>query len=267
LKRLNLSPTGYYNYLNNRKAEYHLHKGKVLNEIKRIYHETGGILGHRSMRVFLSRIGIMLSKRTVHKYMNTELGLISISRRNRPRYKKSQPHERFPNLLNQNFTVLAKNRVWCSDFTYIKLTNGLFRYNCSIIDLFDRSAIATVTGKWITSDLAIKTLKKAILSQGINPSTLIFHTDQGVQYTSLDFTSFCKAHKITQSMNRAGCPCDNAPMERFFNTLKTELINRYHFRTDEELSTAINEFVYVWYNQVRPHSYNKYLTPMEARTN
>ena len=66
-------------------------------------------------------------------------------------------------------------------------------------------------------------------------------------------------------MSAAGCPYDNAPMERYYNTFKAELINRFNFRTDEELAHAISEFAYVWYNQIRPHSYNDYRTPYEAR--
>ena len=76
---------------------------------------------------------------------------------------------------------------------------------------------------------------------------------------------FCNEHGIIQSMSKAGCPYDNAPMERYYNTLKAELINRYYFSTDEELRTAIAEFAYSWYNQIRPHSYNNYLTPFEMR--
>ena len=68
-------------------------------------------------------------------------------------------------------------------------------------------------------------------------------------------------------MSKAGCPYDNAPMERYYNTLKEELVNRFYFRTDEELSRSISEYAYVYYNQVRPHSHNGYLTPYEKRFN
>lgn len=262
---MNIHVNAYYNYLKDYKRDYYTQKNKALSEIKKLYHETGGILGHRSMRIFLKRKGISLSKTTVHKYMNQELELICVCRRKRPGYKKGHAHELFPNLLNQDFNVPEKNKVWCADFTYIKLTNGLFRYDCSIIDLHERCAVATLTGKWLTSELAIETLKKAIASHDVDTQKLIFHSDQGVQFTSFAFTEFCHKNGITQSMSKAGCPYDNSPMERFYNTMKAELIYRYHFHTDEELSNAISEYVYVWYNQVRPHSYNDYKTPQEAR--
>ena len=143
---------------------------------------------------------------------------------------------------------------------------GRFRaYSCTIIDLYDHCVVASETGKWITSDLAILTLEKALHSQKKRPENLILHSDQGSQFTSAQFILYCRAHNITQSMSAAGCPYDNAPMERYYNTFKAELINRFNFRTDEELAHAISEFAYVWYNQIRPHSYNDYRTPYEAR--
>jgi len=179
--------------------------------------------------------------------------LFCICHRKHPKYKKGDVHKAFPNLLWQNFSIDAKNKIWCADFTYLKLANGLCRYNCSIIDLYDRSVISTVTGKWITRELAILALEKGLYSQGVFPNVinpLIFHTDQGSQFTSESFTNFCKDKHITQSMSKAGCPYDNAPMERFYNTMKGELIHRFHFQSDEELNYAISEYVYNWYNQI-----------------
>ena len=129
----------------------------------------------------------------------------------------------------------------------------------------DRSVVASENGKFITSDLAMRTLDKAIHAEHCDASQLILHLDQGVQFTSIDFTSFCEMWGITQSMSRTGTPYDNAPMERYYNTLKAELIYQYDFRTDKELDDAFNQFAYSWYNQIRPHSYNGYLTPYEKR--
>ncbi len=115
-------------------------------------------------------------------------------------------------------------------------------------------------------NLAKRTLQKAISSQpGLDTSQLILHSDQGSQYTSKEFTEYCEAVGITQSMSKAGCPYDNAPMERYYNTLKNELINHHYYHSEEELYEAIEEFAYVHYNHERPHSYNNYKTPFEAR--
>ena len=265
LKQMGILPNAYYNYLKNSKVEYHQRKEEILAEIKSVYHGLGGIVGHRSMRVFLARKGISISKTTVHKYMNKELHLHCICRRKRPGYKKGRAHKIFDNLLDQNFEVSMPNRVWCTDFTYLFLANGNVRYNCTVIDLFDRSVVASTNGKWITTELAIESVKKAISATGCDTSRLILHSDQGTQFTSLEFVLFCQNLGITQSMSHAGCPYDNAPMERYYNTLKEELIYQRTFQTDDELNYAIQEFAYLWYNQIRPHAYDGYLTPYEKR--
>ena len=95
---------------------------------------------------------------------------------------------------------------------------------------------------------------------------LILHSDQGVQFTSYEFVKFCKENKVIQSMSKAGYPYDNAPMEGFYNTFKNNFYNVISFSSEEELDELTMKYIN-WYNYVRPHSYNKYLTPMEARYN
>lgn len=265
LRRLNVYPNAYYNYRRHRKAEYEAQKQHTEETIQSIYHEHGGVPGYRQRKVYLERQGIMLSAQTVHKYMNRELGLMSIVRRRRPEYRRGKTHKVFPNLLEQDFSCDEINTKWCTDFTYLFLEDGSKRYNSTIIDLHDRSVVASITDKNITADLAIRTLRKAIDSQPAIKGVLLLHSDQGSQYTSKEFVEYCERVKVTQSMSKAGSPCDNAPMERYFNTLKSELIYEHSYRTEEALYTAIKEFAYVTYNHVRPHMYNDYKTPFEAR--
>lgn len=197
--------------------------------------------------------------------MNRELGLRSVVRRKKPGYQKGTPHKVFDNLLLQDFKAGSINQKWCTDFTYLFLTDGSKRYNCSILDLYDRSVVASITDKNITADLAVRTVKRALELQADIDEGVILHSVRGSQYTSKDFTDFCAKSGITQSMSKAGCPYDNAPMERYYNTLKNELIYLHYYHTDEELNSSIEEFAYVTYNHVRPHSYNGYKTPFEAR--
>ena len=120
------------------------------------------------------------------------------------------------------------------------LTEGftLVRYNCTILDLYDRSVIASITDRHITADLAVRTLRKAIDSQPRIKGVLILHSDQGSQFTSREFVEYCERIKVTQSMSKAGYPYDNAPMERYFNTLKNELINEHSYKTPFEARHA-----------------------------
>ena len=93
---------------------------------------------------------------------------------------------------------------------------------------------------------------------------MILHSNQGVQFTSWDFVNFCKDNNVTQSMSKAGCPYDNAPMERFYNTFKSNFFNVTSFSSVEMMDELTMKYINL-YNYVRPHSYNDYLTPMEAR--
>ena len=217
------------------------------------------------MTVYLARRGYDYSPTTIHKYMNAELGLCSVVRPKKSGYKHGKPHKVFENKLKQDFKADKINQKWCTDFTYLFLKNGEVRYNCAIIDLHDRSVIASITDRHITSDLAIRTLQKALDSQPTIKGELILHSDQGSQYTSKAFVEFCESVHVTQSMSKAGYPYDNAPMERYFNTLKNECTNLYEFRTEESLYQTVEEFAYVDYNHVRPHSFNNYRTPYQAR--
>lgn len=216
--------------------------------------------------MYLERKGYCCSLPTLHKYMNSELGLKSIVRRKNPGYMHGKPHKVFENKLKQDIHADSINQKWCTDFTYLFLKNGDIRYNCSIIDLYDRSVVAITTGRQITSELAIPTLKKALDSQPTVKGELILHSAQGTQYTSKAFIDYCECVHVTQSMSKAGYPYDNAPMERYFNTLKNECTNLYEFKTEETLYRTVEDFAYVTYDHVRPHSFNGYRTPWQVRT-
>ena len=135
------------------------------------------------MQVYLEREGFSYSTTTVHKYMNSILGLKSIVRPKKPEYKHGKPHKVFENKIQQNFTADKINQKWCTDFTYLFLENHDVRYNCTIIDLHDRSVIASITDRHITSDLAIRTLQKALESQPAIKGELILHSDYAEEKT------------------------------------------------------------------------------------
>lgn len=264
LGKFNMSPTAYYNYLKDRKREYRDHKAAIQRRMVEIYHAESGVPGYGQMRDYLALENIIISRLTSHYYMK-ELGLRAIVRRRKPNYIKGKAHKIFANLLNQHFDVDKPNRIWATDFTYLPMPDGSMRYNCTIIDLYDRSVVATLNGAHITAELAIATLQKAL---GLHKPEkgLILHSDQGTQFTSEDFVIFCEQHHVQQSMSRAGCPYDNAPMERFYNTLKNEYFNLRRFMDAKSLDEGIYCFAYCHYNRRRPHSYNNGLPPCAART-
>lgn len=191
------------------------------------------------MVIFLKRKGLSLSRTTVHRFMNKELNLHSITRRKKVRFIREEKNNIFPNLLNRNFNTEEKNQIWRTDFTYIRLGNGRMRYNCSIIVLHDRTVVSSVNSDNLNTYLAIKALETAMINEKPK-EVLILHIDQG-------------------------CPYDNAPMERFYNNLKNELIYQNIYYSADALDESVKHYVFLWYNHVRPHSYNGGLTPFEAR--
>lgn len=251
--------------LKQRKAKHRLEKSHILAQIEEIYHSHNGVDGYKKMKIYLQRRLINLSLPTVQKYMNGDLHLRAVVRRKKPAYQKSSPHKIFPDLLQRDFMTEGKNKKWATDFTYLYLADGSLHYNCTIIDLYDRSVVASITDNKMTTSLAVRTLKEAIRRQKCKLTGLILHSDQGSQFTSREFTSFCSSVGIIQSMSKAGCPYDNSPMERFFNTLKTELIYLFEFHSKEQLYKSVEEFAYIFYNHVRPHSFNDYMTPFQKR--
>lgn len=128
-----------------RKAEYVAKKAEVCLQIEELYHQYNGTPGYRSRMVYLEHKGYPYSPATIHRYMNQELGLRSIGRPKRPEYERGKPHKVFENKLHQDFAAQEKNQKWCTDFAYLFLENHEVRYNCSILDLYDRSIVAILT--------------------------------------------------------------------------------------------------------------------------
>ena len=187
--------------------------------------------------------------------MNSILGLKSIVRPKKPEYKHGKPHKVFENKIQQNFTADKINEKWCTDFTYLFLENHDVRYNCTIIDLHDRSVIASITDRHITSDLAIRTLQKALESQPAIKGELILHSDQGSQFTSKAFVEFCESVHVTQSMSKAGYPYDilvnrnvkvDVKASRLFNNYGN---SKYYTFNLEKKDQTCDIFVFYCINQ------------------
>lgn len=161
------------------------------------------------------------------------------------------------NLLKKQFFQDKPNKVWVSDFTEIKINRARF-YLCVIFDLFSRKVVAHRLSIRLNSNLALLTFKDAYQNRG-EPNDLLFHSDQGSQYTSIEFSNTLKALKIKQSFSNPGNPYDNAVMESFFATLKREKVHRKKYKDYDDLKESINKYI-VFYNNVRPHKSLNYLT-------
>ena len=231
-----------------------------MRKISAIYHKYDGRPGYKMMFYLLQMENIKTSKPTVLKYMQ-ELHLHSTARKNKKFYCPKSENVLFPNIISRNFNPEKRSQVWCADFTNLEYGGGTVRYNCTIIDLYDRSVVASMNSSLLNTELAINTLRRAIATHDI-PKGLILHSDQGCQFTSREFAEYCRLNNIQQSMSKAACPYDNAPMERFFNTLKNEFTYHHRFMSAKELDAGIIEYIFNWYNRKRPHSHNDGVPPL-----
>lgn len=141
-----------------------------------------------------------------------------------------------------------------------------FVYLCVILDLFSRKVIAWSVGTKINTELAILTLEKAVLSRKLS-TPVLFHTDQGSQYTSSEFRKYIDSHLITQSLSKPGYPWDNAVTEAFFKYMKKEELNRRSFSSLQEIQLSCFEYIEDFYNTQRPHGTLSMFTPNEMEEN
>ena len=157
-----------------------------------------------------------------------------------------------PNLLEQDFSSDAPNQKWVGDITYL-LTNEGWLYLAVIIDLYSRAVIGWSMNARMTAGLTCHALKMALFRRGF-PEGVIVHSDRGSQYCSMAYRDLIAKHQLTQSMSRKGNCWDNAVMERFFLSLKTERVWQCDYANHAEAMTDIADYIVGFYNSVRLHS-------------
>jgi transposase InsO family protein len=183
------------------------------------------------------------------------------ARRYIPRTTQKDPNAiPAPNLLNQDFSSPAPDRKWVSDITYIETAEG-WLYLAAVLDLFSRRVVGWAMDEHMEASLVQQAWHMAI-AQRYPSADLLHHSDQGSQYTSEVYLQSLAAHHCQVSMSRTGNCFDNAAMESFFSTLKTECANE-PFDTRAHARTAIFEYIEAWYNRQRLHSSLGYLSPAE----
>ena len=175
--------------------------------------------------------------------------------------KSNHGHPVAENLLQRQFSVPTANRVWVSDITYIPTAEG-WMYLCVVLDLYSRRVVGWSMGRSLGVELAVNALLMALLHRR-PPRDLVLHSDRGVQYCAGVFRRHLREYRIRQSMSRKGDCWDNACAETFFASLKTELIGDRIFQTREQGRREIFEYIEVFYNRRRLHSYLGYLSPEE----
>ena len=192
------------------------------------------------------------------KYLN-----LSSCQPGKHQYKNArQEHTCLPNLLERQFAVPEPDRVWCGDITYIWAGNR-WCYLAVGMDLFARRVIGWSLSANADTALISSALRMAYEVRG-QPRDVMFHSDQGSQYTGLKYQQLLWRYRIKQSVSRRGNCWDNSPMERFFRSLKTEWVPTDGYVGKDEARQQISGYILNYYNSVRPHHYNGGLTPEES---
>lgn len=178
------------------------------------------------------------------------------------KYKKAtKPHKHIENHLNREFSPIAPNLVWCGDVTYLWMGDR-WSYLAVVLDLYGRKIVGYSISNSPDSELTKRALRNAFESRG-RPKGLMFHSDQGCHYTSLSFRQLVCSYQIKQSMSRRGNCWDNAPMERFFRSLKTENMPKNGYQNRVTAEREINNYITRYYNLERPHTHNESLSPVK----
>ncbi len=252
---LGVSTSGYYAW-RHRPAKTQ----QKYNDLKTVYWQHHARLGAPSLVHDMRDIGHNLSERTVGRILQ-RLGLRSkVCRKYRHTTDSNHRLPVAPNLLDRQFSVHKPNKVWTTDITYIRTKQG-WLYLCVMLDLFSRRIIGWQTSHRIDRQLVCDTLATAMARQGY-PVGVVVHSDQGSQYCSRDFRVFLRMNQAIQSMSRRGNCWDNAVTESFFHTLKGHIIHGSNFATRQEANAALFEYIEVYYNRIRRHSANGWLSPM-----
>jgi transposase InsO family protein len=166
-----------------------------------------------------------------------------------------------PNLLNREFEVAVPDQAYVSDITYIWTSEG-WLYLAIVLDLFSRHVVGWSLNSRMSRRLIMDALQMAIWRRR-PASGLLFHSDRGSQYCSADFQKMLKKHKMISSMSRKGNCWDNAVAESFFGSLKTERVFFSNYTTRDEARKDIVDYIEMFYNSRRRHSYLGYISPKE----
>ena len=190
-----------------------------------------------------------------------KLNLLSVVRRRRTYTRYQQAVHKYPNLLNRCFDQMQPNQFWVTDITYIPIPGSML-YMCAVLDLCGKAVLAWKIGSDMSSSLVTDTIREALKHEKVT-GELTLHSDQGSQYTSQAYFDLTQEYHVSPSMSSPGCPYDNAAMENFFGTLKTECLYRAHFSSRSEVEQLVSEYV-DFYNFERISLKNG-LTPVEIR--
>ena len=258
---MNVHPSGYYAWRQSPSSNRQREDERLLGLIKQFWLESGGVYGYRKVTDDLRDVGERYGKHRVYRLMRAEGLRAQIGYRRRPGPRYSRPSIAVPNHVAQQFNVTEPNKIWVTDITYIRTHEG-WLYLAVVLDLFSRQVIGWSMQPRMESELVINALLMAVWRRQPEEQVII-HSDQGSQFNSYEWQDFLKAHNLIASQSRRGNCYDNAVAESFFQLLKRERIRRKTYLTREIARQDIFDYIEMFYNPRRRHSYANRLSPVE----
>ncbi len=258
---LEVSSSGYYDWSERPESARSMENRRLTMRIRCFHQASRGIYGspriHEDLlevkeTVGLNRVARLMSKAGIQSKMARKFVITTDSK------NTMQPA---PNLLQRNFDPARKDQAWVSDTTFIPTRQG-WLYLAIVLDLYSRQVIGWAMGNQNNAKLVQDALTMAMWRRG-KVQDVIVHSDQGSTYASGDYQQQLKANDLVCSMSRKGECLDNAVAESFFGTLKTELVDHEDYLSRQDAKQSLFEYIEVFYNRRRRHSYLGYISPVE----
>jgi putative transposase len=258
---LEASPSGFYDWLRRPESRRAAEDRTLVEKIQAVHSESRQTYGSPRVHASLKAEGYQIGRNRVARLMREN----DIRPRTKRKFKVTtdsrHDHPIAPNLLDRQFTVAAPNTVWLADLSYIWTREG-WLYLAVVLDLFSRQVVGWAMDERMPQELTLAALDMALKRRQPLPG-LMHHSDRGSQYAAGAYQKRLTEHGIVCSMSRKGNCWDNAPMESFFHTLKTELVHHRDYLTRDQARRDIFEYIEVFYNRQRRHSTLGYLSPAQ----
>jgi putative transposase len=257
---LQVSGSGFYAWQNRPTSPRRRRREQLARQIRAVHGQNRGVYGSPRVHRTLVARGERVCENTVAKIMRQEQVRARIRRKFWPRTTDSRhAHATAENRLDRDFAAEAPDRKWVADITYVPTAQG-FLYLAAVMDLYSRKIVGWSMADHLRAELVGDALGMA-LARRSPAAGLLHHSDRGVQYACDDYQALLAANRIECSMSRKGNCWDNAAMESFFATLKSELVNDAAYADREQARGSIFEYIEVFYNRKRLHSSLGYLSP------
>ena len=260
-RTLGVSASGYYAWRKRPLSPRARADVELSAEIEGIHRESRGTYGAPRIHAELAARGVRVGRKRVARLMR-RARLHGVSRRKQFRTTVRDERARpAPDLVERQFQAAGPNRLWVADITYIATGTG-FLFLAVVLDVWSRRVVGWAMAAHLRTELVMDALDMALRTRRPRQS-VIHHSDQGCQYTSIAFGQRCRTAGVQPSMGSVGDAYDNALCESFFATLECELLDRQRFGSQAAARLAVFDYVEGWYNPRRRHSALAYRSPLE----